>query len=53
MIFTKKEKTMNGQRFFEVRTLGVNFWVDEAEFRHELANGQLYFKVNKPVMKWA
>ena len=53
MIFTKNEKTENGKRFFEVRTLGANFWIDETEFRQELTNGQLYFKANKPVMKWA
>ena len=53
MIFTQKEKTENGKRLFEVRTLGANFWIDETEFRDELAKGQLYFKVNKPVTKWA
>ena len=53
MIFTKNEKTENGKRFFEVRTLGTAFWIDETEFRDELAKGQLYFKANKPVTKWA
>lgn len=53
MIFTKNEKTENSKRFFEVRKLGANFWIDEDEFRDELAKGQLYFKANKPVKKWA
>lgn len=53
MIFTKNEKTENGKRFFEVRTLGTAFWIGDDEFRDELAKGQLYFKANKPVTKWA
>ena len=53
MIFTRNEKTVDGARKFEVRTLGMNFWIDEAEFRQELEAGHLFFKANKPVTKWA
>lgn len=52
MIFTRNEKTVDGARKFEVRTLGMNYWIDEAEFRQALEQGHLFFKANKPVMKW-
>lgn len=53
MIFTKNERNVNGNREYEVRTLGTTFWIGETEFRKALQDEQLFFKANKPVHQWA
>lgn len=51
MIFTRNTtKTENGTKY-EVRTLGMNFWIDEKEFKHHMNAGNLFYKANYPVTR--
>lgn len=49
MIFTRNKREVATGTEYEVRTLGHEFWLPETEFKQEVANGNVFYKANKPV----
>lgn len=50
LIFTKNtRKSAAGETEFEVRTLGAEFFISKEEFTKAVLDGNVSFKVNKPV----
>lgn len=49
MIYKGKNKTIGGEKQYEVRMFGFEFWVKENEFNKAVRLGQVFYKANKPV----
>ena len=50
LIFTKNtRKSATGETEYEVRTLGTEFCISKEEFTKAVLDGNVSFKVNKPV----
>lgn len=50
MIFTKNTRTTEtGQKEYEIRTMGMNYWISRPEFEHQVLAGNMNYKANYPV----
>ena len=49
IIFNKKTKIENDEKFYSVRMFGTDSWLPEKDFKHQVVNNNVFFKANKPV----
>lgn len=50
MIFKKATRVENGVKEYKVRMFGMETWLDEKEFKFQVANGNVFYKANKPMV---
>lgn len=50
MIFKKATREVNGVKEYKVRMFGDEMWLEEKEFKFQVANGNVFYKANKPMV---